>query len=132
MGEWRTFVSNFLKEEQVEDLAVVDYANNCRVWASKPGGRLAAISPLEVGIIIGQDRKSFLQTGVTIAGKNYCVIRDSLLVPNNGVMDLRSKESDYHSTCIGMSPNVLIFMKGKKGVHGGNLNKRMHDIIKDF
>ncbi|XP_075716129.1 profilin-3 [Rhinoderma darwinii] len=130
MGEWRTYITTFLKEEQVEDMAIVDYTNNRRVWASKPGGLLAAISPLEVGLIIGQDRRAFLQTGITIAGTKCCMVRDNLLVPNDCVMDLRSKDKDYQSICIGMSSKVLIFIMGKKGVHGGILNKRMHDIIK--
>ncbi|XP_044133203.1 profilin-3 [Bufo gargarizans] len=130
MEEWRTYVNTILKEEQVEDMAIVGYVDNRCVWASKPGGHLAAISSLEIEMIIGQDRKGFLQTGITIAGKKYCVIRDNLLVPNDHVMDLRSKEKDCQSICIGMSPKLLIFLMGKKGVQGGILNKRMHDIIK--
>lgn len=130
MDEWGYYISTFLKEEQIEDMAFVDYTNNCRVWASKPGGLLAAISPLEVGIIAGQDRKGFLQTGITIAGKQFCVIRDNLLDPNDSVMDLRSKDKDNQSICIGISPNVLIFMMGKEGVHGSFLNIRMYNVIK--
>ncbi|KAM4675998.1 profilin-3 [Discoglossus pictus] len=130
MGDWKTYINTFLKEKMVEDLAIVGHADNKSVWASKPGGLLAAISPQEVGIIIGQDRKGFLQTGITVAGKKCSVIRDNLLVPNDNVMDTRTKGGDSRSICIGMTPKALVFMMGKKGVHGGILNKNVHDIIK--
>ncbi|XP_075061404.1 profilin-3 [Mixophyes fleayi] len=129
MGDWRTYIGTFLKEEPVEDIAIVGNTGNRCVWASKPGGLLAAISPQEVGIIVGQDRKGFLQTGFTIAGKKCSVIRDNLLVPNDCVMDIRTKHRDNRSICIGMSSKTLVFMMGEKGVHGGTLNKRVHDII---
>ncbi|MEE6479740.1 hypothetical protein FKM82_012363 [Ascaphus truei] len=130
MGDWKTYINTFLKEKNVEDVAIVGHSDNKSVWASKPGGLLAAISPQEVGVIIGQDRKGFLQTGINVAGKKCSVIRDNLLIPNDAVMDTRTKGGDSRSICIGMTPKALVFMMGKKGVHGGALNKRVHDIIK--
>ncbi|XP_062981653.1 profilin-3 [Elgaria multicarinata webbii] len=129
MGEWKAYINTILKDKNIEDVAIVGYSDNKSVWASKPGGLLAAISPQEVGMITGQDRKSFLQTGITIAGKKCSVIRDNLLVDKDAVMDTRTKGGDNRSICIGKTAKALIFLMGKKGVHGGALNKKMHDMI---
>nr|XP_033783465.1 profilin-3 [Geotrypetes seraphini] len=130
MGDWKTYINTFLKENNVEDMAIVGHADNRSVWASKPGGLLAAISPQEVGVITGQDRKGFLQTGITVAGKKCSVIRDNLLKENDSVMDIRTKAGDGRSICVGMTHKALVFMMGQKGVHGGALNKKVHDIVK--
>ncbi|XP_074844708.1 profilin-3 [Carettochelys insculpta] len=129
MGDWKSYINTVLKDKNIEDVAIVGHSDNKSVWASKPGGLLAAISPQEVGVIIGQDRKGFLQTGITIAGKKCGVIRDNLLVEKDAVMDARTKESDSKAICIGKTPKALIFLMGKKGVHGGALNKKIHDMI---
>ncbi|XP_078506740.1 profilin-3 [Lissotriton helveticus] len=130
MGDWKTYINSFLKDRNVEDVAIVGHADNKSVWASKPGGLLAAISPQEVGVIVGMDRKTFLQTGITIAGKKCSIIRDNLMIEGDWVMDLRSKAGDSRSICIGKTSKALVFMMGQKGVHGGALNKKVHDIIK--
>lgn len=129
MGDWKAYINTVLKDKNIEDIAIVGHSDNKSVWASKPGGLLAAISPQEVGVIIGQDRKGFLQTGITIAGKKCSVIRDNLLVDKDAVMDTRTKGGDSRSICIGKTPKALIFLMGKKGVHGGALNKKMHDLV---
>ncbi|NWU72468.1 PROF3 protein, partial [Pterocles burchelli] len=106
-------------------------ATKC-VWAAKPGGLLAAISPQEVGLITGQDRKIFLLRGITVAGKKCGVIRDNLLVDEDNMMDVRSKDRDSRSICIGRTPKALIFLMGKKDVHGGALNQKVHNMIVDM
>lgn len=50
------------------------------VWVAKPGGLFAAILSQEVALIAGQDWKTFLLMGITVAGKKCSVIRDNLLV----------------------------------------------------
>ncbi|XP_077129678.1 profilin-3 [Ranitomeya variabilis] len=132
MEAWREYIRTILEEGQVQDMAIVSHIHNCQVLASKPGGLLAALSPREGQMIIGEDRRGFLQTGITICGKKYCVIRDNLLSHNDWTMDLRSKEKVFQSICIGFSPKFLILLMGQRGVHGGILNKRMHDILKDM
>lgn len=57
---------------------------------------LAAVSPQELALITGQDRKTFLLTGITVAGKKCSVIRGNLLVDED-MMDVRSKGSDSRS-----------------------------------
>ncbi|XP_013805231.2 profilin-3 [Apteryx mantelli] len=129
MGDWKNYIDCILKDRNVEDVAIVGHSDNKCVWASKPGGLLAAISPQEVGLITGQDRKAFLQTGITIAGKKCSVIRDNLLVEEDDMMDIRTKGGDSRSICIGRTPRALIFLMGKKGVHGGALNMKVHEMI---
>ncbi|KGL79715.1 Profilin-3, partial [Tinamus guttatus] len=81
-----------------------------------------AISPQEVGLITGPDRKA------TVAGKKCSVIRDNLLVEEDDVMDIRTKGGDSRSICIGRTSRALIFLMGKRGVHGGALNKKVHEM----
>ncbi|NXW94475.1 PROF3 protein, partial [Alopecoenas beccarii] len=129
MDYWNYYINSILADRNVEDVAIVGLFDNKCVWAAKPGGILAAISPQEVGLITGQDRKTLLLTGITVAGKKCSVIRDNLLVDEDNVMDVRSKGSDSRSICIGKTIQALIFLMGKKGVHGGALNQKVHSII---
>ncbi|NXV94022.1 PROF3 protein, partial [Calonectris borealis] len=129
MYYWKYYINSILADRNVEDVAIVGLSDNKCLWAAKPGGLLAAISPQEVALIMGQDRKTFLLTGITIAGKKCSVIRDNLLVDEVNVMDIRSKGSDSRSICIGKTPKALIFLMGKKRVHGGTLNQKVHDMI---
>ncbi|NXN53681.1 PROF3 protein, partial [Rynchops niger] len=110
----------------VEDVAIPD--NDC-VWEAKPGGLLAATSPQIVGLITGQDQTMFLLMGITIAGKKCSVIRDNLMVDEDNVMDVRSNGSNSRSICIGKTPEALIFLMVKKGVRGGALNQKVHNMI---
>ncbi|XP_078286770.1 profilin-3-like [Rhinoraja longicauda] len=128
MSDWKNYINSILKDKNVEDVAIVGHANNKAVWASKPGGILAAISPQEVSMLMGQDRKTFLQTGITIGGKKCSVIRDNLLVNNDEVMDVRMKGGQCKSICIGKTIKTMVFVMGKRGVHGGVLNKKVHEM----
>ncbi|KAM7119667.1 profilin-3 [Ciconia maguari] len=126
MDYWKYYINGILADRNIEDVAIVGLSDNKYVWAAKPGGLLAAISPQEVALITGQDRKMLLLTGITVAGKKCNVICDNLLVDEDSVMDVRSKGSDI---CIGKTPKALIFLPGRKGVHRGALNQRVHDMI---
>ncbi|MGH0124136.1 UNVERIFIED_CONTAM: hypothetical protein FKN15_034820 [Acipenser sinensis] len=61
MGDWKDYIGTILKEKNVEDAAIVGYSDNKSVWASKPGGLLAAVNPQEVEVLVGKDRASFLK-----------------------------------------------------------------------
>uniref|UniRef100_A0A8C8AE02 Profilin n=1 Tax=Otus sunia TaxID=257818 RepID=A0A8C8AE02_9STRI len=115
-------------DRNTEDVAIMGLSDKC-TWAAKPGGLLAAISPQEVGLITSQQRKMFLLTGITIAGKKHSAIRGSLLVDEDNVMDIRSKGSDSRSICTGKHPKALTFLMVKKGVHRGALSQKVHDTI---
>ncbi|XP_021248828.1 profilin-3 [Numida meleagris] len=129
MNCWKHYIDGILHDKIIDDAVIVGLCDNETVWAAKEGGLLSAVSPQEVKLITGQDRKTFLLTGITIAWKKCSVIRDNLLVEGDNVMDVRSKGGDSRSICIGRTPIVLIIVMGKRGVHGGVLNLKVHDII---
>ncbi|NWI67807.1 PROF3 protein, partial [Todus mexicanus] len=131
MNYWKQYLNSILEDSDIEDVAIMGLSDKC-MWAAKSGGLLAAISPAEASLIMSQDRETFLLTGITIAGKKCSVIRDSLLVDEDNVMDVRSKGSNSRSICIGKTPKALIFLMGKKGVHGGALNQKVHNMIVDM
>ncbi|NXT79814.1 PROF3 protein, partial [Zapornia atra] len=129
MDYWKYYINSILADRNIEDVAIVGLFDNRCVWAAKPGGLFAAISPQEVDLIMGQDRMMSLLMGITVAGRKCSVIRDNLLVDEDNVMDVRSKGSDSRSICIGKTPKALIFLMGKRGVHGGALNQKVHNMI---
>ncbi|KAM9311647.1 profilin-3 [Gastrophryne carolinensis] len=132
MFDWRTCLSTFLNEEQVEDFAVVGHEGHRCVWAAKPGGLLASISPQEVEVIVEEDREILLRTGLTIAGIRCCVIRDNLFLPGDSLMDLITKGNNNRPICIGRTPTTLVFLMGKAGPYGGIMNKKVYDIIRNM
>lgn len=129
MNCWNYYTDCILSDKYIDDVAIVGLSDNKYVWAAKPGGLLSAVSPREVDLITGQDRTTFLTAGISIAGKKCIVIRDSLLVEGDNVMDIRSRGGDSRSICIGKTPKALIFLMGNRGVHGGVLNLKIHDMI---
>ncbi|NWX52671.1 PROF3 protein, partial [Steatornis caripensis] len=129
MDYWKYGIKGILADRNVEGAAILGLSDKKCVWAAKPGRLLAAISPQEVSLITGQDQKTFLLTGITVAGEKCSAIHDSLLVDEHNAMDVRSKGSDSKSICIGKTPKALIFLMGKKGAHGGALNQKVHDMI---
>ncbi|XP_007474212.1 profilin-3 [Monodelphis domestica] len=130
MGDWKTYISAVLRDKRIDDVAIVGHSDNRCVWASRPGGLLAAISPQEVGILTGHDRRTFLQSGISLGGRRCCVIRDHLLEDGDGVLDARTKGLDGRSICVGLTPKALLVLMGRRGVHGGSLNKTTHHLIK--
>ncbi|XP_063086942.1 profilin-3 [Cavia porcellus] len=129
MSDWKGFISGVLRDQSIDDVAIVGHSDNRCVWASRPGGLLAAISPQEVGVLTGPDRQTFLQTGLSLAGRRCCVIRDYLLAKGDGVLDARTKGPDGRALCVGHTPRALLVLMGRRGVHGGMLNKKMHELI---
>ncbi|XP_006884459.1 PREDICTED: profilin-3 [Elephantulus edwardii] len=129
MGDWKGYINAVLRDQRIEDVAILGHSDNRCVWASRPGGLLAAISPQEVGVLTGPDRRTFLQKGLTVAGRRCCVIRDHLLTEDDGVLDARTKDLDGRAVCVGHTPRSLVVLLGRRGVHGGLLNKTVHELI---
>ncbi|KAL0608309.1 Profilin-3, partial [Plecturocebus cupreus] len=119
MGDWKGYISAVLRDQRIDDVAIVGHADNCCVWASRPGGLLAAISPQEVGVLTGPDRRTFLQAGLSVGGRRCCVIRDHLLAEGDGVLDARTNGLDTRAVCVGHAPRALVVLMGRRGVHGG-------------
>ncbi|GAB5567088.1 profilin-2 isoform X2 [Prionailurus iriomotensis] len=67
--------------------------------------------------------------GLSVAGRRCCVIRDHLLSEGDGVLDARTKGLDGRAVCVGHTPRVLLVLMGRRGVHGGILNKTVHELI---
>ncbi|XP_038627386.1 profilin-3 [Tachyglossus aculeatus] len=130
MGDWRVLVEAVVRGGRVEDVAVVGHSANRCVWASRPGGLLAAISPQEVGLLTGPDHRAFLLDGFRLAGRRCYIIRDHLLLDGDGVLDGRTAGRDGRAVCVGRTPKALVVLLGRRGVHGGMLNKTAHTLIR--
>uniref|UniRef100_A0A8C5TW70 Uncharacterized protein n=1 Tax=Malurus cyaneus samueli TaxID=2593467 RepID=A0A8C5TW70_9PASS len=74
-------------------------------------------SHLNTHLITGQDWEMFLLVGIIIGCKKCSEICDNLLKDEDNMLDVRNKGSDSRSIPIGMTPQTLIFLMGKKGVH---------------
>lgn len=130
--EWRNYIKATLKDTFVEDAAIVGLYDNKAVWASKPGGFLAAISPQEVDALVGKDRGHILLTGVTVGGRKAAVIRDHMIGPETELrfVDLRTKCSESLALTVVKTTKALVFVMGRRGVHGGVINKKVCDMAK--
>ncbi|XP_007524404.1 profilin-3 [Erinaceus europaeus] len=130
MGDWKSYICAVLRDQRIDDVAIVGHSDNRCVWASRPGGLLAAISPQEVGVLVGPDRRTFLQAGLSVAGRRCCVLRDHLLAEGDCVLDARTKGPDGRAVCVGHTPRALLVLMGRRGVHGGVLNKTAHQLVR--
>ncbi|XP_056894549.1 profilin-2-like isoform X3 [Takifugu flavidus] len=83
--------------------------------------------PEEIDVLTGKDRESFFTSGMTLGCKKCSVIRDSLQVDGDWTMDIRTKSQGGEPTynvSVGKAGKALVFVMGKEGVHGGQLNKK--------
>ncbi|XP_078413486.1 profilin-3-like [Cetorhinus maximus] len=130
MLDWKEYIATVLQDGSIADIAIVGCTpKNKRIWACRSGGVLGQITSREIEVIIDKDRKSILQNGITISGKKYSIIRDNMLLEKNPSMDVRTLGDEGRSICIGKSSKALMFLMGQKGVHGGVVNKKMHDLV---
>ncbi|KAM8745065.1 profilin-2-like isoform X1 [Acanthopagrus latus] len=124
---WNSYVDNLMADGSCQDSAIVGYTDAKYVWASHAGGTFAAITPEEIDVLTGKDREGFFTNGLTLGSKKCSVIRDSLLIDGDWTMDIRTKsqggEPTYNIT-VGRAGKALVFVMGKEGVHGGQLNKK--------
>lgn len=110
-----------------QDAAIVGYADAKYVWASNPGGTFANITPEEIDVVVGKDREAFFTSGLTLGNKKCSVIRDSLQIDGDWTMDIRTKSQGGEPTynvSVGKATKAMVFVMGKEGVHGGQLNKK--------
>ncbi|XP_072113541.1 profilin-3-like [Mobula birostris] len=132
MLDWKKYVADVLQDSTIADIAIVGCTpKNKTIWACRSDGVLGQITAQEVEVIIDKDRKSILQNGITIGGKKYSIIRDNMLLEKDPSMDVRTLDDEGKSLCIGKSSKALMFLMGQKGVHGGVINKKLHDMV-DF
>ncbi|KAF6120932.1 profilin 2 [Phyllostomus discolor] len=118
MAGWQSYVDNLMCDGCCQEAAIVGYCDAKYVWAATAGGVFQSITPVEIDMIVGKDREGFFTNGLTLGAKKCSVIRDSLYVDGDCTMDIRTKSQ------------VLVFVMGKEGVHGGGLNKKAYSMAK--
>ncbi|XP_032869583.1 profilin-2-like [Amblyraja radiata] len=124
---WEDYVRSLLADGLCQDAAVL--ACSCpRLLAAKEDGLFKQMSSKEIGNIMSNERKTFQVKGFTIGGKKCFVIRDNFQLDGDYTMDVRMKRRDGNNPCnsiaIARSTKVVIMIMGKRGVHGGTLNKK--------
>ncbi|XP_070688004.1 profilin-2 isoform X1 [Pempheris klunzingeri] len=124
---WQTYVDNLMADGSCQDAAIVGHTDAKYVWASLAGGTFANISPDEIDVLVGKDREGFFTCGMTLGNKKCSVIRDSLQIDGDWTMDIRTKSQGGEPTyniSVGRAGKAMVFVMGKEGVHGGQLNKK--------
>ncbi|XP_017268987.1 profilin-2-like isoform X1 [Kryptolebias marmoratus] len=128
---WQCYVDSLMADGCAQDAGIVGYSDAKYVWGSLPGGIFANITPEEIDVIIGKDRQQFFTNGLTLGGKKCSVIRDSLTAEGDWTMDLRTKSQAGEPTyniSVGKAGKALVFVMGKEGIHGGQLNKKAFEM----
>ncbi|XP_029687954.1 profilin-2-like [Takifugu rubripes] len=125
---WQSYVDNLMADGSCQDAAIVGFTDAKYVWASfVGGGTFANMTPAEIDVLTGKDRESFFTSGMTLGCKKCSVIRDSLQIDGDWTMDIRTKSQGGEPTynvSVGKAGKALVFVMGKEGVHGGQLNKK--------
>ncbi|XP_042195251.1 profilin 2a isoform X1 [Callorhinchus milii] len=132
MSGWNGYVDSLMADGYCQDSAIVGYTDAKYVWASMPSGTFSFISPQEIDVITGKDRQGFFTNGLTLGGKKCSVIRDSLFVDGDCTMDIRTKSQAGEPTfnvAVGRAGKTLVIVMGKNSVHGGQLNKKIYEMI---
>ncbi|XP_034559354.1 profilin-2-like [Notolabrus celidotus] len=124
---WQNYVDNLMSDGSCQDAAIVGYTDAKYVWASFSGGTFANVTAEEIDVIVGKDREAFFTSGMTLGNKKCSVIRDSLNIDGDWTMDIRTKSQGGEPTyniSVGRAGKALVFVMGKEGIHGGQLNKK--------
>ncbi|KAK0154949.1 Profilin-2 [Merluccius polli] len=133
---WHSYIVNLMADGDCLDSAIVGCTEqNKSVWASHDGcaNTFARITPQEIDVLVGDDRQSFFTNGLTLGAQKCSVLRDSLNVDNDWIMDIRTKSQGGEQTynvAIGKANKVLVLVMGKAGIHGGVLNKKAYTMAK--
>ncbi|XP_051930619.1 profilin-2-like [Hippocampus zosterae] len=131
MSDWKGYVDTLMGSGICKDAAVVGIRDNKYVWAAHPGGVFAQITPAEIDVLVSKDRNSFFTNGLTIGNEKCSVLRDSLDVDSAWSMDMRTKCASggpTYNVALSKAATVMILVKGKEGVHGGQLNPLAYGI----
>ncbi|XP_057713664.1 profilin 2a isoform X1 [Corythoichthys intestinalis] len=128
---WQNYVENLMADGSCQDSAIVGYLDAKYVWAAHDGGTFNSITSQEIDVLVGKDRETFYTCGLTLGSKKCSVLRDSLQDEGDWTMDMRTKSQGGEPTyniSVGRAGQVLVIVMGKEAVHGGNLNKKAHDM----
>uniref|UniRef100_A0A4W5LBF0 Uncharacterized protein n=1 Tax=Hucho hucho TaxID=62062 RepID=A0A4W5LBF0_9TELE len=74
---------------------------------------------IEVKAVVGKDRGSLLQEGVTVGGRKVAMVRDHMTGTEKEIpfVDLRIKGSESLSLMVALATKALVSVMGKRGVH---------------
>ncbi|NP_958493.1 profilin-2 [Danio rerio] len=129
---WASYVENLMSDGSCQDAAIVGCTAEAKyVWGAQEGGTFANITPTEIDVLVGKDRQSFFTNGLTLGSKKCSVIRDNLTTEGDWTMDIRTKSQGGEPTyniAVGKATKTLIMVKGKEGIHGGQLNKKTYTM----
>uniref|UniRef100_K7F1Z6 Profilin n=1 Tax=Pelodiscus sinensis TaxID=13735 RepID=K7F1Z6_PELSI len=131
MAGWKSYIDHLMADGMCQDAAIVGYKEVPSVWAAVPGKIFMGISPVEVSLLLGQDRTQLFVNGLTLGGQKCSVIRDGLMADEEFTMDLRTKSTEGEPTfniTISRTAKTLVVLMGKEGIHGGNVNKKCFDM----
>ncbi|XP_077359990.1 profilin 2a isoform X1 [Festucalex cinctus] len=128
---WQNYVENLMADGSCQDSAIVGYLDAKYVWAAHDGGTFNNITSQEIDVLVGKDRETFYTCGLTLGSKKCSVLRDSLQDEGDWTMDMRTKSQGGEPTyniSVGRAGQVLVIVMGKEAIHGGNLNKKAHNM----
>ncbi|XP_077413116.1 profilin-2-like isoform X1 [Vanacampus margaritifer] len=128
---WQNYVENLMADGSCQDSAIVGYLDAKYVWAAHDGGTFNNITAQEIDVLVGKDRETFYTCGLTLGSKKCSVLRDSLQDEGDWTMDMRTKSQGGEPTyniSVGRAGQVLVIVMGKEAIHGGNLNKKAHEM----
>ncbi|KAM9790358.1 profilin 2 like isoform X1 [Syngnathus acus] len=128
---WQNYVENLMADGSCQDSAIVGYLDAKYVWAAHDGGTFNNITSQEIDVLVGKDRETFYTCGLTLGSKKCSVLRDSLQDEGDWTMDMRTKSQGGEPTyniSVGRAGQVLVIIMGKEAIHGGNLNKKAHEM----
>ncbi|XP_028653997.1 profilin-1-like [Erpetoichthys calabaricus] len=127
---WNSYVDNMMADGQCQDAAIAGYKDNPGVWAKVDGGSFEHISKADIDALLCKDTSHMFTNGLNL-GKDRCsALRHNF--ETDSTLDLRTKSKDggpTYNITVGKGVQCLVFAKGKEGVHGGVVNKKVYDMI---
>ncbi|XP_069071780.1 profilin-2-like isoform X2 [Pleurodeles waltl] len=131
MSGWQGYITS-LQDANCREAAIVGY-NPYSVWACTPESTVGKITAAEVATLTAKERSGMFINGVTVGGQKCSLIRDNSEVPDDYVMDLKTKSTGGDPTvniAIGRTCTALVICMGEVGTHGGKLNDKAHNMTK--
>ncbi|CAL8241192.1 unnamed protein product [Merluccius merluccius] len=113
--------------KDMEDGAIVGCVPGSEgVWTA--GSTMGVITADEIKRLVSSDRTTLFTNGVTLGGVKCRLVND-LLFAEDATMSLVTKESSQ-AIYAGKSKQALIFIKGFKSVHAGQLSGTVSKYVK--
>uniref|UniRef100_A0A7N5J8L9 Profilin n=1 Tax=Ailuropoda melanoleuca TaxID=9646 RepID=A0A7N5J8L9_AILME len=93
MSGWNAYTESLL-DKNCQEAAIVGYKPSFSVWACTPAtSTFANITAAQVEALVAVDRSNLFINGVSLGEDKCSLIRDNADVPDNHVMDLKTKST---------------------------------------